>query len=257
MGLPGVRVGPLDPEATADFGHVGKGNRARELIRRHALAHPVALQQAHGRKLHEERTKGLDLDEVRANVELPDGVPDGSEIVGAAVRGEETDPRGLVVTYVFRTPKGRTGKWHADYDEDVLPASAAEGDRRVAVKDAKEAGLPFDVETSGPRDYATGGARGQALERENQRLKQRLDELARELTELRQSTLGEDEGGAAEEPVVPSEEPFDGYDEMDADKLRSVLRHSDQETRDRVLEYELRHKNRRTVVQAAQRPAAE
>lgn len=250
--LPGVKVGPLDPEATADFGQVGKGRRAATLIRRHTQLYPLPLRKALARRLNAERSDGVDLDEVRDAIELPDGLPDGTEIVAAQVRGLEGE--GHVLTYTYRTPSGRSAKWFAEYDDEVLPSTVSEGDRRVRVKDAKEAGVPPDPERSGPRDNVSGGARGQALERRNQELQRRLDELSRELTELRQS-----QRQAAESPEVevPSDEPFDGYDELTVDELRPRLAEADQETRDRVAEYERANKNRKSVVAAAERPASE
>lgn len=162
MALPGVKVGPLDPDATSDFGQVSQKNSARTLIRLHAQQHPPILRKHLRRALDPERTKGLDMDEVRdylSGLKHDNGdpiVPKGAVVVGASVRGEQDEPQTL--TFTYRTGKsGRTAKWFAPYSENELPESFKAGSEYRRVREMKDRGVvEFDRE----------GLRTQVLERE-------------------------------------------------------------------------------------------
>ena len=150
-GLPGVRVGPLDPDVTAEFGQVSKDKSARQLIKLHARMHPQELTRALVRPLDPERTKGLVMEEVRgylAGLELDNGdpaVPEGAEVVGAQVRGPRD--RTQTLTFTYRIPSGRTAKWYTDFDPAELPESADAGDQLVTAAEMKERGVvAFDSE---------------------------------------------------------------------------------------------------------------
>jgi hypothetical protein len=154
MGLPGVKVGPLDPESTADFGRVSQANNARTLIRLHAQAHPPALTRALARPLDPHRTKGLDLDEVAeyvAGLKHENGdpvLPKGAHVVGAAVHGKSDQQQ--VLTFVYETETGRTGKWFAEYDTSALPESADAGAEFSRLHELRERGIvAFDEEGAG------------------------------------------------------------------------------------------------------------
>lgn len=288
MGLPGVKVGPLDPDRTADFGQVSAKNSARSLIRLHAQAYPTVLVQALARKLDVPRTEGLDMDEVRdylGGLKLENGdpaVPTGSEIVGASVRGERDRPQ--LLTYTFRLNEtGRTGKWFTDYSEEGLPASFADGTDRVRIEDlrkrgvvATEAGAPGGTASNGPSAAET------KLARENAALQRRIDELqaaAQEPASIDDALaedgaedgadddlLPEDEPAAAAEDdnddaddgagesVAAQEPPFADYDETKAAELVKLIKADDtsDDERQAILDYEKTHQNRRSVVGAAE-----
>lgn len=149
--LPGVKVGPLDPDTTQQFGTVSNSNNARTLIRLHTQMHPPALRRALSRPRDDERTLGLDLDEVReylGGLTRDNGdplVPEGAEVVAAVVRGDRQT--GQILTFTYQAPSGRVGKWHAQYNPEVLPASFDAGADLVKVKVMKDRGVvAFDSE---------------------------------------------------------------------------------------------------------------
>lgn len=245
-GLPGVKVGPLDPEATADFGQVAANRSARRLIRLHAASMPPVLQQALAKPLNEARTKALRLSEVRDAVE----VPDGHVVVGATVRGKEGDE--LVLTYTYRhvdEDKARTVKWFVPLTEvaDDLEASMELGDRLAVVAERRELGL---LSTGGEQDVVGGDAHQRSLERQLDDLKRENDKLSKALQERDAARVDDDVPGG-EAPT--SDEPWEGYDDAKADDIARSLSEADQDTRDRVADYEAANKNRATVMRAAER----
>lgn len=258
--LPGVKVGPLDPDRTADFGQVSAKNSARTLIRHHAASYPQSLTQALAKKLDEARSKALygNLGEVEAYLrgfKLGDGssaLPDGAVLEGAQVRGERD--REQILTFTYRIASGRSVKWWAPYDRDELPEAAAEGDENVALAEARERGVAIGF----------GDAHTESLLRENARLRAQLDsgapapapapeaeapegdgdgdggepdaekdELTARIAEL-EAQLAEaqadgapegdgdgGDGGDGEQPSnAAAEPPFEGYDDVGANDLK-------------------------------------
>lgn len=291
-----VKVGPLDPDVTSDFGQVAAKSTARQLIRLHSQAHPPQLVQALARPLDAPRTKGLSLDEVReylAGEELENGdplVPEGATVVGASVRGSADSEQVLCFTY--RLPSGRTGKWHASYNGDVLPESYDAGSELTRVHEMKERGVvAFDSEAthaeilrrenSGLRrevqalraqfegrdtgelpEGTPGDTRpdvgvvedNERLGRENAEMKARLAqfESLQAAGEGHVSTSGIAE--LARDRVASADPPVDGYEDMKADEVAKLLKDDDTDTatRQRVLDYERAHANRKSVVGAAE-----
>lgn len=145
--LEGVRVGPLDPDATETFGQVSAQHSGRRLIRLHARMHPPVLKRALVKKLDEPRTAAVieHLDEVReylAGLEHDNGdplLPEGSVLEGAQVRGERDKEQ--VLTFTYRVPSGRSAKWFAPYNADVLPDSYEEGTARTRESQMRERGI--------------------------------------------------------------------------------------------------------------------
>lgn len=170
--LPGVKVGPLDPDSTSQFGQVNARNTARQLIRLHRQMFPPQKVRALSRPLDEARTKGLDYDEVEEYLrgqQHSNGdalLPDDHKLVGAAVHG---DPRtGQVLTYQYETPSGRVGKWYAPYTDEALPISFDAGAELTKVKEMKDRGVvAFDSE----------GTRTAILERHNAELRRQVGAL--------------------------------------------------------------------------------
>lgn len=255
MGLPGVKVGPLDPEATAGFGNVNARNNARRLIRLHAASMPIELSQALSKPVNEPRTKALLLDEVAGAVE----VPEGHVVVGATVRGKEDDPSGLVLTYTYRheaPEKSRSVKWFVPLDDVAgdLPDSMETGDTAARVAHARELGVlgPLGGSSHG---IVTGDAEPQRLARENASLRKRVDELSQELrTRDARRVNDEAQDAPGGEPAPEDDEgaPWEGYDELSADDVKAELSDADRDVKDSVLAYERAHKNRKTVVAAAE-----
>lgn len=268
--LPGVKVGPLDPDRTEQFGQVGRSNSARQLIRLHAQAHPPELVRVLSLKQDVERTKGLDPEEVADYLEslsLENGdpaIPDGAVYEGAAVRGERERPQYL--TYVYRTESGRTGKWFADYTEDELPNSYADGSERVQIADLREKGI---VATGG--DTLGGAERETKAERELRVTKQKLANAEEALaTEREQAAAakaapdeadtddsadaGDGDTGAEPDTPIAAQEPPDGYEDMNAADVVKLLKDEDttDEERQGILDYEKTHANRKSVVAAGE-----
>lgn len=271
--LPGVNVGPLDPDRTASFGQVSGRTSARQLIRIHAQSHPLVLQQALVRKQDEERSKALDMDEVRDyldGVTLPNGdpaVPDGTEVVGAAVRGERDQPQ--VLTYTFRVKEsGRTAKWFAPYNESVLPESFAAGSDRVHLAELKERGVAITESSIGsPPKRPSRAEKADAAEKAD--LQSQLEAAKERIAELEAEEQPDDadadadaaggtaDGGdskAPDEGPAAAEPPFEGYEDVNAPEM--VKRIKAEETTDEevqaILDFEKTHGNRRSVVGAAE-----
>lgn len=290
MALEGVKVGPLDPDRTAEFGQVSAKNSARTLLRFHAQQNPAVLRQRLARAIDPERTKGLDMDEVRAYVgglKHDNGdplVPDGATVVGASVRGE-TD-REQTLTFTYELPSGRTGKWFAPYTASAIPRSFESGAQYARIREMKDRGVvEFDREglhthvlerenaglrrevkalrgnLESPDEQAEdveetpGDTRpDDKIAEENQRLGQENEELRSRLAAL-EAHFGNAPGDADQAEATATEEPpLDDYDGYKADELVKLMRSddTDADTRQKVLDYERRHQNRRTVVAAAE-----
>lgn len=306
LALPGVKVGPLDPDRTAEFGQVSASTSARTLIRMHTAAHPPQLVAALSKKLDEERTKALDLKEVERYLRRQDESPlgeDGITLEGAQVRGERDRPQ--LLTYTFRNAAGRSSKWYADYNSDVLPSSYEDGTENVKLATMRERGIAIgygDAEADAQRSAAS------RLRAENEELRARLDAaerarpsvapgddgeddddpeaaaLAAENDELRQQLAdaqqradeAEQERAAAEaeaeaarslaaageQPPAEVEqgaggapvEPVEGYDELNADAVKKLLKAEGTSDEDRkaILDYERANANRAGVVSTAE-----
>jgi hypothetical protein len=248
-GLPGVRVGPLDPDVTESFGQVSGRVSARQLIRQHAALHPPALISALSKKLDDEFTQGLDLSEV--GEALADDLPDGvTNVVGAQIRGERDKPQ--VLTFTYETESGRTAKWFVPLDDvrDSIPASLERGEKIARFAEAKRLGLALTTDEAGDptQDIHTGGAEATFLRRENARLKREAEALRARLEGRESAQPPADDGtGLPAEPVV-------GYEELNADDAKKLL--ADDETTPEevaaILAYEKATKNRKSVVSAAE-----
>lgn len=243
MSLPGLKVGPLDPDATSGFGQIGQGNIARTVIRHHAAMYPPDLRRALNMKLDGDRTSALDQDEVRQVVADAGALPEGCTFEHGQVRGERG--RKQIVTFTFLKPSGRVGKGYVDYLADSFPRSVERGDAAVHFAERKDAGLPFD----------TAGLQLETLRRELAEQRQRNDELSRELERL--ANEGASAGGRDPEPGAADHgppQPIDGYDDLKADEVVELLRADETSDEDRraILDYERGGKNRSTVIGAAE-----
>jgi hypothetical protein len=148
--LPGVRIGPLDPDRAEAFGSVAAGAQtARQLIRHHVAMHPPALVAALTRKQNTVRSAALDRDEaeqaIRAHyAEMGEELPEDAKIAGFNVHGEEDAPEHMVLGFVYVLPSGRSGKGFIPYDDESLPESIAAGHDAVAIDELKRSGLPWE-----------------------------------------------------------------------------------------------------------------
>lgn len=220
--LPGVKVGPLDPDATADFGQVSQRNSARTLIRLHAQMHPPQLMRVLGRKLDPARTKGLVRSEVAdyvGGLSHPNGdpfIPKDGEFLAAAVRGEPDGEQ--MLTIVYRNASGRTAKWFAPYNEDVLPDSYAAGTELSHVAEMRDRGVvAFDNE-----GHAT-----EVLQRE-------AADLRRQVRALRSQIESADASG---KPLAGSPQGDARRTEVIVDEAET-LRRANQELMERVASLE-------------------
>lgn len=209
--LPGVKVGPLDPDATREFGQVAQANSARTLIRLHRQMYPPQLQRALARPLQEGHSKAVYEHLDGAVAEYVKGlahdngdpvIPEGSELVGANVRGDRAT--GMVLTFQFRLPSGRIGKWFAPYIPERLPETHELGSHYTKLHQMKEQGLvAFDQEATGQEIYRRQLQRAQA---ENERL--------RAIVEGRSSE------SAGEVPETQSDVPSDASQLDELEQLR-------------------------------------
>lgn len=177
MGLPGVKVGPLDPDATESFGQVSGKHSARQLIRLHTQLNPPHLKRALARPRDDARSKAVleNLDEVTEYVSgltHDNGdpmLPKGARVNGASVRGEFGNQ---VLTFTFELPSGRVGKWFAPFNRDVLPESFDAGAEYHRVQEMKDRGVvALDSE----------GTRAEILDRHNRELRRERDALRAQL----------------------------------------------------------------------------
>lgn len=180
--LDGVRIGPLDPDRAENFGQVAGGATARQLIRHHVAMHPPALVGALTRTQQEFRSKAIDKAEAEKYIrkvysDAGEPLPDESQIKGLAIRGEDDEPELQVLTFVYTTAGGRTGKGFvplSDGARSALKKTMEAGDEAVRIEKLKAAGLPWEAK-------ATAQAETKAD-------RQQLDEAARlreEMAELR------------------------------------------------------------------------
>lgn len=180
-GIPGLRIGPLDPDKTESFGQVSATHNARRLIRLHSQMHPPELRLALSKKLDEPRTAAVldHLDEVHeylSGLSLENGdpvLPEGSVLEGANVRGEPGRPQ--VLTFTYRVPSGRSAKWFVPYDGEKLPDAHALGSELSRIARARDRGL---VAWDDPNER---GTHAQILERENRGLRRESQALREQL----------------------------------------------------------------------------
>lgn len=218
--LPGVRVGPLDPDATESFGQVSGRTSARQLIRTHAAMHPPVLTAALSKKLDEERTQALLLSEV-SDVLNADGdlLPEDSVLEGAQVRGERDRPQ--LLTFTFRVPSGRTAKGFTEYDERFAK-SVERGDEAVKIAELRKTGL-LAVGPGQPQDSHVGTARAEAAERQAAGLRAENDELRKRLEERGTAEGGGKTAEQERQESADGEQPDDDYDEWTLGELRDAL----------------------------------
>lgn len=193
MGLPGVKVGPLDPDSTSGFGQVAAKNSARQLIRLHKQMYPPALLQALTRPRDDPRSKAVleNLDEVQTFAEglaHENGdkvLPEGAIVNGASVRGDRA--MGQVITFTYRIPGSRrVGKWFAPYRREDMPEAYDAGEQFTKVQQMKDRGVvALDEE----------GTHNAILQRHN-------NDLTREVRTLRAFVDGQGQGG---DPPAPGD----------------------------------------------------
>jgi hypothetical protein len=303
--LPGVKVGPLDPDVTESFGQVAAAKSAKQLIRYHIAQNPPALRKALAALRDDDRSKAAldNLEEIQEYVErltLENGdpvMPAGSVVNGAAVRGNQST--GRMLTFTFKVPSGRVSTWFAPYNRTVLPVTFDAGETYSKVRVQRDRGvvaldtsamdnemltrhnrellaendrLRKATDTAPAADAPTNedgspiDTRGTStIVDENEQLRRQNVEIMAELQSYR-SLAGAAGGGVPmgglDERTDPNagvmtagqDPPFEGYDDMNAVTLATWLK-SDERTdaeRQAVLDFEVAHSNRRTVVAAAE-----
>lgn len=266
--LPGVRVGPLDPDRGENFGMVAGGPTARQLVRHHMAQHPPQLLAQIGRVRQAERSDALDREEVEKAAkkfykDAGEDLPDGTTISGLAVRGEDDKPDQQCVSFVFTLESGRTGKGAIPYAD--LKKSVKAGDEAVRIAKLKEAGLPWQASATAQAEDSAGedirrrlaDAEKRAEEaeeklREHEEQRPPISERGGQAHDAAAATTGDVDTGAAGEAANGDAEPYEGYDSENAKDIAKYVREQDdQQIAERVLAYEGKNANRKSVVSAA------
>lgn len=286
MQLEGVRVGPLNPDRGEMFGQVGgigSPTAARALLRHHQLIHPPALIAALNGSRQEARSLAMDRDELEAAVEryydeADEALPDGAEITGSAVKGED-DARSQFVTFTWVVSvenggSGRSGKGFVPYTDEYVPRSIAAGNHAVRVAKLKEAGLPWTPDAVQAEAAGIPGTGVPVVDTERERIEEENEQLAEDKAALEyrlaalETQLAELLTAKEPEPpqdaetpepglappslaVDPHAEPWPGYEVDTADKIRARLKNEERPVVEAVLAYEMAHNNRTSVVGAA------
>lgn len=150
--LPGVKVGPLDPDRTAEFGTVDSRNSARQLVKLHSRLYPADLRGVLLMPFNAPRSNSLDEAEVAEAVENARDrrggriIPENAVVVGVNVRGHEDKPQYVSLTYALPRQDGgdgfgRTGKAFIPYNSDLLPKSVEAGDQRARIAELRAEGI--------------------------------------------------------------------------------------------------------------------
>lgn len=243
---PGLAIGPQDVDEAGELvGPLGVHNRANILLNRHAQLYPQELVQALSRPRDAARSEALDLEDVEGALGDLQGrrafFQDGFILEDASVKGETPDSR--VVAVVFTNPKsGRTGR-------GVIPYEMVEGPTERRVEQRAQERLDSRVRDAGAEPPAA------SPETRDRALVDRLEQLEREFRTVvaERDELRDRLGDSAPE----NQEPFDGYDDLNADELNRRLRGdgADEYGRaglERMETYEAEHKNRSTVLSTIQ-----
>lgn len=136
-----LQIGPMDPRDGSDptdrsvAGQFGADTvAAQKLLEYHAAMHPTELVVTGSMPKDEERSRALDLEEVKAAAVELAGLPEEAKVLGASVRGTPGRQR---VLYLYEADDGRTHRWFVPYaglDESRRAFARGEG-----AKDADEA----------------------------------------------------------------------------------------------------------------------
>lgn len=239
---PGLTIGPMEPDKAGDLvGNLGVHNRADRLLQHHAKMYPVALVQALSRPHDQERTAALDLDEVEAALTDQKGrqafFKDGSSLVDASVRGTRAADR--VISVVYESPSGRTMRGVLAYDQ--VPGAERRFEEMQQEKAETRAGA---VRQSANEQPGSVEARDADLEA-------RLQAVEREFRQAVQAR----EAAVEELEKLSDPEPFEGYDETNADGIIARVKDDGRDEfgragLERMLAYEESHKNRTGVKNA-------
>jgi len=236
----GLTLGPQDVDSAGDLtggrGNVGVHNHAKTLLKRHAQLYPVELRTALARPRDPERSTTLDVEEVEQALGSLQGRraffdPEEHVLEDASVKGSNEGDR--VVAVVFRSKRtGRSARGVFPYD------GLSKSQRAYArVMSGEPGNAGGQVPSEEPAD--TEAAEGRAREAEG-----RVAALEERLARL-------------ENP-----EPWDGYDEADADAVASRVSEGGyvefgKAGLERIESYEKANKNRKTVLRAVDAALAE
>lgn len=211
--LDGVRIGPLDPDRAENFGQVGGQSTARQLIRHHVASHPPALVGALSRVPNEERSRAIDKDEAEELVrsayeDRGEPLPEESTLKGFAIRGDDDAPELQVLTFVFETKNGRTGKGFVPLNEEARSAltnTFEAGDEAVRIKKLKDAGLPWEAKATAQNEARADRrklAAADDLRSEVEELRERLARIESQAETVAQASAGGG-SGVASSPQTP------------------------------------------------------
>lgn len=240
---PGLAIGPQDVDEAGELvGALGVHNRANVLLNRHAQLYPVELVQRLSLPRDAARSEALDLEEVEGALGDLQGrrafFQDGFVLEDASVKGDTPDNRCVAV--VFTNPKtGRTGR-------GVIPYEMVEGPTERRAQELRDARVEGRVAEARETPAASPETKDRAL-------LDRLEQLEREFRTVKE----ERDALLAEREEAGDAQPFDGYDDLNAEDLNKRLRSdgADEYGRaglERMETYEAEHKNRSTVLSTIQ-----
>lgn len=212
---PGLSIGPMDIDRAGELvGELGVHNRANHLLNQHAQLYPLELVQKLSLPRDHDRSEALDLEDVERELSDLTGrrafFKDGFVLEDAAVKGDR--PGNRVVSVVFTNPEsGRTGR-------GIIPYSGVEKatERRLAaLKElrANELRAGRDPGAVTGEDVQEAGAPSSDVEARLEALEQQLAAAEARAAEA------ESQLEAAGDP-----EPWEGYDEADADSVVAKVR---------------------------------
>jgi hypothetical protein len=262
MATPGLTLGPQDIDSAGELtARLGVHNKAATLLRRHAALYPAELRTALSLPVDQERTAALDAEEVLSVLSGLQGRraffdADVHVVEDASVRSAEGTrlDEDRVVSIVFRADRSKGGSGRSG--RGVIPYSQLSGSIR-AFEDARDRPGAPAIPIEGSRVAASGEVDA---------------DLAARLDALEQSTRdAEERARAAEESRADLEarlaraenpEPFENYDELDADDVARQVKEGGLEEfgtagLQRILTYEQSTKNRKTVTKAVESALSE
>lgn len=263
---PGLAVGPMEVDGASELvGELGVHNKAAQLLDHHAKLYPTDLRQQLALPRDPLRSEALDLEEVEEALHSLSGrrafFKEGYVLEDASVKG--TRPRDRVVSVVYRLPgPDRAAEDSGRSARGTFPYSLVEADTEpryeelLAAQKAKEGhGVSEDVRAL--VEALVSGRTGEGSSGGSQDTGA-VDELRKEVEALRKqqrdaeqrAVTAEEERDRARDP-----EPWDGYDDLNADDVISDLSDGAKEQYgvaglERIATYEETHKNRKSVLAA-------
>lgn len=246
---PGAVLGPMlaDLDAPGELTkELGVHNRADVLTRYHSQLYPLELIQKLALPRDPERSAALDLEEVHDALSDLKGRraffdPEADALLDASVKGDAST--GYYISILYQVPSGRTARAVIPYD--LCPESARSYEEQQEAEVAF-ATLERGLSSRRPSRAASADSADQAQADELRQLERRV----RESEEAQAAVLEELQR-------LRDPEPWTGYDEAGADVVKERVTDGGVTEfgtagLERIADYEERHKNRKTVLDAVE-----